>query len=109
MKFTGIIQMKKTLLSAAFLCIATSFSVPVQANDACKAVLCLFGKMTVSGGGSECHSAEKQFFSINAFKKKKRFNPAKTFDMRKAFLGECIDADPATVSQILSQFGRVRG
>lgn len=101
--------MKKTLLSAAFLCIAASVSLPAQADDACKVVLCLFGKMTGSGGGSECHSAEKQFFSLNAFKKRGRFNPAKTFDMRKAFLGECIDADSATVSKILSQFGRIRG
>lgn len=101
--------MKQPVLLVICLCITASFSLPAQADYACKTILCLFGKMTGSRGGSECHSAEKQFFNINAFKKKRRFNPAKTFDMRKAFLGECTEADPATVSQILSQFGRVRG
>ncbi|EGY28666.1 hypothetical protein Rin_00013960 [Candidatus Regiella insecticola 5.15] len=101
--------MKKTLLSTAFLCITASVSVPAQADNACKVVICLFGKMTGTSGGAGCHSAEKQFFSLNAFKKREHFNPAKTFALRQAFLGECIEADPATVSQVLSQFGRIRG
>lgn len=101
--------MKQPVLLVVCLCITSSFSLPAQADDACKAVLCLFGKMTGSGGGSECHSAEKQFFSLNVFKKRGHFNPAKTFALRQAFLGECKAADPTAVSKILSQFGRVRG
>ncbi|HGB9653405.1 TPA: conjugal transfer protein, partial [Escherichia coli] len=44
-----------------------------------------------------------------AFKKHHRFNPGKTFDMRKEFLGECKAADPESISKILSKFGRVKG
>ena len=57
----------------------------------------------------ECSNAQKAFFKINAFKKHHRFNPGKTFDMRKEFLGECKAADPEAISKILSKFGRVRG
>ncbi|MGE3087479.1 conjugal transfer protein, partial [Klebsiella pneumoniae] len=45
----------------------------------------------------------------NAFKKHHRFNPGKTFDMRKEFLGGCKAADPESISKILSKFGRVKG
>ncbi|WP_339057738.1 conjugal transfer protein [Candidatus Regiella endosymbiont of Tuberolachnus salignus] len=101
--------MKQPILLAICLCITASVSVPAQADNACKVVICLFGKMTETSGGAGCHSAEKQFFSLNAFKKREHFNPAKTFALRQAFLGECIDADPETVSQVLNQFGRIRG
>ncbi|WP_370688868.1 hypothetical protein [Xenorhabdus anantnagensis] len=45
----------------------------------------------------------KSFFRINAFKKHHRFNPGKTFNLRKQFLGQCSSADPVVVSQNLAK------
>lgn len=59
-------------------------------------------------GGSECRSAEKDFFNILK-KKKGSIRWSKTFDARKAFLNQCSTADPAAISKIMSKFGRVRG
>lgn len=101
--------MKKPVLAATLLCLAASFSEPSLAADPCEVVLCMYGKVTGNSGGSECSSAERAFFSINAFKKHHRFNPGKTFEMRRDFLAQCAGADPAAVSQILSRFGRLRG
>ncbi|MFE8104425.1 conjugal transfer protein [Brenneria goodwinii] len=101
--------MKKTVLSAMLLCLAASLSAPWFAADPCEMVLCMYGKATGNGGGNECSQAEHAFFSINAFKKHHRFNPGKTFEMRRDFLAQCASADPAAVSQILSRFGRMRG
>lgn len=42
---------------------------PAYASDPCASVLCLYGKAVGQGGGSECRSAEKDFFNI--LKKKK--------------------------------------
>ncbi|WP_416260242.1 TrbM/KikA/MpfK family conjugal transfer protein [Gibbsiella quercinecans] len=101
--------MKKTVIAAALLCLAAGFSTPSFAAKPCEVVLCLYGKATGNGGSSECSQAEHAFFSINAFKKHHRFNPGKTFTMRRDFLAQCANADPAAVSQILSRFGRMRG
>ncbi|EAX8328950.1 conjugal transfer protein [Salmonella enterica] len=101
--------MKKTVIAAAVLCLAAGTPIYSFAADPCEVVLCMFGKATGNSGGSECSSAERAFFKINAFKKHHRFNPGKTFNMRKSFLGQCRSADPAAVSKILSKFGRMRG
>ncbi|BEM75885.1 TrbM/KikA/MpfK family conjugal transfer protein [Salmonella enterica] len=104
--------MKKTAIAAALLCLfasnVASAGEKVDANDPCAVFLCMAGKVYGQSPG-ECSGAVKKFFSINAFKKKHRFNPGKTFDMRKEFLGQCASADPAHVSKILSKFGRIRG
>lgn len=84
------------------------FTAPAYAADPCKSVFCLYGKAVGSSGGSECRSAEKDFFNI--LKKKKRgIRWDQTFDARKAFLNQCSTADPAAISKIMSKFGRVRG
>ncbi|EHT8728076.1 conjugal transfer protein [Salmonella enterica] len=101
--------MKKTVIAAAVLCLTAGTPIYSFAADPCEVVLCMFGKATGNSGGSECSSAERAFFKINAFKKHHRFNPEKTFNMRKSFLGQCRSADPAAVSKILSKFGRMRG
>ena len=101
--------MKYSAISAAVLCIAAGTPVYSFAADPCEVVLCMFGKVTGNSGGSECSSAEKAFFNINSFKKKGRFDPSKTSNMRKALLGECKAADPAAIAKIISQFGRIRG
>ena len=87
---------------------AIALSAPVYASDPCASVLCLYGKAIGSGGGSECKSAEKDFFNIIK-KNKHGFLPDHTADARKSFLLECDSADPAIISQIISKFGRMRG
>ena len=37
-------------------------STNANASDPCASVLCLYGKAVGQGGGSECRSAEKDFF-----------------------------------------------
>ena len=64
-------------------------------------------KLIGSGGGSECKSAEKDFFNIIK-KKKGSIRWSKTFDARKAFLNQCTTADPAAILKIMSKFGRSR-
>ncbi|MDY9648662.1 TrbM/KikA/MpfK family conjugal transfer protein [Escherichia coli] len=98
-KFSGV-----CLLS---LFMVFSFSPAASAADACKTVLCLYGKAVGSGGGGECQRAEKDFFNI--LKKKKgsiRWN--KTVDARKTFLNQCSSADPTIVSNIMSKYGKVK-
>ncbi|SJH94784.1 killer protein [Shigella sonnei] len=87
---------------------AIALSAPVYASDPCASVLCLYGKAIGSGGGSECKSAEKDFFNIIK-KKKGSIRWSKTFDARKAFLNQCTTADPAAISKIMSKFGRSWG
>jgi len=86
----------------------TALSVAVDSGDPCTVFLCMAG-MASGGRPSECDGAVRKFFSINAFKKHHRFNPGKTSDMRRDFLGQCPGADPEHISNILSQFGRRRG
>ena len=101
--------MKKTAIAAALLCL-TATTMPAMADDnvdsgdPCTVFLCMAGKV-MGDRPSECNVALKKFVRINAFKK----NPGKTFDMRQEFLGQCASADPATVSKILSKFGKIRG
>ncbi|WP_085446072.1 TrbM/KikA/MpfK family conjugal transfer protein [Escherichia coli] len=87
---------------------AVVFSAPTFAADPCKSVLCLYGKATGNGGGSECRGAEKDFFNILK-KKKGNIRWGKTFNARKAFLNQCSAADPTAIAKIMSKFGRVRG
>lgn len=81
----------------------------VSPDYACKVAVCMVEEVTGNNGGSECRNPIKKFFSINAFKKHHRFNPGKTFDMRKSFLGQCPDLTKEYRDKILSKFGRVRG
>lgn len=80
----------------------------LDSGDPCTVFLCMAG-MATGELPSECDDAVSTFFSINAFKKHHIFNPGKTFDMRRDFLGKCPGADPENASKILSMFGSVRG
>ncbi|HHO8472811.1 TrbM/KikA/MpfK family conjugal transfer protein [Klebsiella pneumoniae] len=100
--------MKKVILSLLFLGIMALCSTSAMAANACEVVLCMYGKATGNGGGSECHSAERAFFNI-VKKNRHGFLPDHTADARKSFLLECDSADPAAISQIISKYGRVRG
>ncbi|WP_117273506.1 TrbM/KikA/MpfK family conjugal transfer protein [Klebsiella pneumoniae] len=100
--------MKKIILSLLFLGVMASCSTSAMAADACEVVLCMYGKTTGNSGSSECHSAERAFFNI-VKKNKHGFLPDHTADARQSFLSECDSADPATIGQIISKYGRVRG
>lgn len=99
--------MNKTAIAAAMLCIAAGFSAPVFADDPCEVVICMFGKATGNSGGDACSSAEKSFFNI-VKKNKHGFLPSHTSDARKQFISECKEANPETISTIISKFGRVK-
>ncbi|ATX95867.1 MULTISPECIES: TrbM/KikA/MpfK family conjugal transfer protein [Citrobacter] len=99
--------MKKAISSVLFLCVMALCSTSVLAADACEVVLCMYGKATGNGGGSECQSAERVFFNI-VKKNKHGFLPDHTANARQSFLSECDSADPAAIGQIISKYGRVR-
>ncbi|EAS2000297.1 kikA from plasmid origin [Salmonella enterica] len=100
--------MKKTVITAAVLCLTAGTPIYSFAADPCEVVLCMYGKATGNSDGSECRSAEKAFFNI-VKKNKHGFLPNHTLNARKAFLGECPSADPESINKILSKFGRKRG
>lgn len=100
--------MKKPLMAAAFLCLSGAFAFPVYASDPCEIVLCMFGKATGGSGGSECSSPQKDFFNVVKTKKGK-MRPDQTADARQKLLEQCQGADPASIAQIISKFGRVKG
>ncbi|EHB0950551.1 conjugal transfer protein [Salmonella enterica subsp. enterica serovar Heidelberg] len=81
---------------------------PAYDADPCKSVFCLYGKAVGRSGGSECSSAEKDFFN-KIEKKKGKIRWSKTFNLRKNFLNQCSTADSAAILLIMSKFGRVRG
>ena len=99
--------MKKAISSVLLLCVMALCSTSVVAADACEVVLCMYGKATGNGGGSECQSAERVFFNI-VKKNKHGFLPDHTANARQSFLSECDSADPAAIGQIISKYGRVR-
>ncbi|EMB4337266.1 conjugal transfer protein [Citrobacter freundii] len=99
--------MKEIILPALLICVMSLFSTPIMAADACKVVLCMYGKTTGNSGGDECHAAEQSFFTI-VKKNKHGFLPNHTANARKSFLLDCNSADPAVIRQIISKFGRVR-
>lgn len=99
--------MKKSATAAVLLCLTAGFAAPSFASDPCEVVLCMAGKAMGSGGGSDCQSAEREFFNI-VKKNKNGFLPSHTSDARKALLVQCKEADPATIEQIISKFGTVK-
>lgn len=100
--------MKKTVIAVAVLFLTAGTPIYSFAADPCEVVLCMYGKVTGNSGGSECTSAERNFFNI-VKKNKHGFQPGRTFDARKAFLGECPDAGKEEINKILSKYGKKRG
>ena len=100
--------MSRRVILVGLLCsLFASATFSAHAKDACESVLCLYGKATGNSGGSDCKSAEKDFFNI-VKKNKHGFLPNHTLDARKSFLNQCESADPKYISEILSKFGKVR-
>ncbi|WGO82270.1 TrbM/KikA/MpfK family conjugal transfer protein [Arsenophonus apicola] len=79
----------------------------IDSNDPCTVVLCMYGKLQ-GNNQSECRRAVRKFFSLRKFGSH-GFRPWKTFIKRKDFLNGCPTADPAVVSDIMKQFGKMRG
>ena len=104
--------MKRTVISAALLCLFAGAPFYSFSADPCKVAFCMYGKATGNSGGSECKSAERDFFNI-VKKNKHGFLPNHTKDARKAFLNECPDngeggSNQSMISQIISKYGKVR-
>lgn len=97
--------MKKTVIAGALLCLTAGFSAPSFASDPCEVVLCMYGKFTGQGGGSDCNSAINEYFGIKVFKKGV-FRPDKTATKRLNLLNSCPTADPSAVKSINNMFGR---
>ncbi|MDG0796738.1 conjugal transfer protein [Pectobacterium punjabense] len=98
----------KTILFTVFLfCMSLLLPSSVMAADACKIVLCLYGKTTGNGRGNECQSTERSFFNV-VKKNRHGFHPNRTADARRDLLLECKSADPKIIGQIINKFGRVR-
>lgn len=99
--------MKTILFTVCLFCMNLLLPSSVMAADACEIVLCLYGKTTGNGGGNECQSAERTFFTI-VKKNRHGFHPNRTADARKTLLLECKSAEPEIIDQIINKFGRVR-
>lgn len=80
-------------------------SEPVNNNDSCTVVLCMYGK-TTGNSSSECRGAEQKFFSIIK-KKHGVFNPGRTFNARKSFITGCPAATPDVIDKIMNKYGRI--
>ncbi|WP_210461823.1 conjugal transfer protein [Pantoea ananatis] len=98
--------MKKTVTAAALLCLAASLTAPAHAADPCEMVMCMWGKVTGNSGGDDCKGPEKAFFD-KVKKKKGKFSPSETADARKEMLMGCKGADPLSIAEIISKFGRM--
>lgn len=80
----------------------------VFAEDPCKAVLCMYGKLTGNSGGGACSSAEKSYFDI-LVKKHGKIKWSDTASQRGAYLNSCGGADHSYTKQINDKFGKVLG
>ncbi|KFF42190.1 hypothetical protein JH25_27890 [Pseudomonas sp. BRG-100] len=90
------------------LSLAVFTTSPAFAKDPCKTVICMFGKFTGNSGGSECRSAEKDYFSIK-IKKRGKIKWSRTAAARGQFLNSCPAADKNINKKINDKFGRVFG
>ena len=99
--------MRLTIPIAISLSLGFFIPPPAFATDACKTVLCLYGRMAGNNGGQECRDAERDFFNIVKIPRH-GFHPSRTADARKNFLIECKAANPEIINQIISKFGRQR-
>lgn len=98
----------RRLLTTITVCMAMTSVSPVFAGDACKTVLCMYGKFTGNSGGSACSSAVQDYFSIVA-KKHGKINWGKTSTLRGEFLNSCPGADGVINKKINDKFGKVMG
>lgn len=85
-----------------------------QPGDVCEMALCMWGKFskaTGSGddGGSECRSAEAEYFGIIVYRKKKKIDWSATASERLKRMNKCPSSDKDKTQQINDKFGKVLG
>ena len=99
----------RTFIGAAVLGLLATAAPAANAADSCKMALCMWGRLTGDSGGSECSSAEKDYFAILVKKKHNKINWSSTAKKRLQALNSCSGSDPSYNSQINSKFGKKRG
>lgn len=99
----------KLVIGAVSLALLATAAPSAFAGDSCKMALCMYGRLTGNSGGSECQSAEKEYFAILVKKKKNRINWSSTAKKRLQALNSCPGAEPSYNKQINNKFGRKRG
>ncbi|WP_440057889.1 TrbM/KikA/MpfK family conjugal transfer protein [Pseudomonas fragariae (ex Marin et al. 2024)] len=102
------IRRSRIYLTVAVLSIAFTTSSTAMAKDPCKTVLCMYGMFTGNSGGSECTSAEKDYFSI-VVKKKGKIRWSDTANARQEYLDSCPKADRGISQKINDKFGKTSG
>ncbi|WP_232925293.1 TrbM/KikA/MpfK family conjugal transfer protein [Pseudomonas corrugata] len=70
--------------------------------------LCMFGRLTGNSGGSDCKSAEKEYFAIQK-KKKGKIKWNATAEARLNKMNSCPTADRGKTKEINNKFGKARG
>lgn len=98
-------RLRKMGLALFVACLLSSASAYA---DPCKTVICMYGKFTGNSGGSECSSAERDYFNI-LVKKKGKIKWSSTASMRGEFLNSCPSADRGFTKKINDKFGKVAG
>lgn len=98
----------RRLITTVVMSVAMLGLAPAFAGDPCKTVLCMYGKFTGNSGGSECSTAEQDYFNIIA-KKHGKVNWGKTATLRGEFLNSCPGADGGINKKINDKFGKVMG
>nr|WP_241000832.1 TrbM/KikA/MpfK family conjugal transfer protein [Pseudomonas viridiflava] len=98
----------RAYLTVAVMSFAVATSSSAMAKDPCKTVLCMFGMFTGNSGGSECKSAEQEYFSI-VVKKKGKIRWSDTANARHEYLDSCPQADRGITKEINDKFGKTSG
>lgn len=107
-------SLPRTLTAALVMAFALSATPTAFAGDPCKMVLCMWGKWSKASGegddgGSECRSAEAEYFGIIVYKKKKKIDWSATAKERLNRQNSCPTADRGKTKQINDKFGKVLG
>jgi hypothetical protein len=95
-------------LVCAVLALGLLASGSAFAEDSCKSVLCMYGKLTGNSGGSACSGAEQAYFDI-LVKKHGKIKWTDTASQRGKFLNSCDGADPSYTKKINDKFGKLLG
>lgn len=95
-------------LACAMLALGLLASGSAFAEDSCKSVLCLYGKLPGNNGGSACSGAEQAYFDI-LVKKHGKIKWSDTASQRGKFLNSCDGADPSYTKKINDKFGKLLG
>ncbi|MGE9765338.1 TrbM/KikA/MpfK family conjugal transfer protein [Pseudomonas sp. PDM20] len=88
---------------ATLVCVAPA----AQAKDACKTVLCMWGKLK-GEFSAECEPPVQDYFDI-VKRKHGKIKWSSTSSARQQFLDSCPEADRGATKKINDKFGKARG